>query len=118
MNILPKSRRSRALALVLCLGTAFAPLRATADDTDIFIGSSGGTSGNPNILIILDNTANWNRASQHWPDGGKQGQAELLAIKTVIGSLGGGPSVDAPINIGLMMFTNNGKGGYIRYAVR
>jgi type IV pilus assembly protein PilY1 len=101
---------------------ALAPIRVAADDTDIFVGSSGGTSDHPNVLIVLDNTSNWDRASQHWPDGtGKQGQAELLAIKTVIGNLGGSTTVDAPVNVGLMMFTDNGsgrKGGYIRYAVR
>jgi type IV pilus assembly protein PilY1 len=112
----------RALALALCLCTALLPLRLGAEDIDIFVGSSGGTSGNPNVLIVLDNTSNWDRSSQHWPDNaGKQGQAELLAIKTVIGNLGGSTSVDAQVNVGLMMFTDNGngrKGGYVRYAMR
>ena len=45
----------------------------------------------------------------------------MLAIRTVIGNLGGGISVDAAVNVGLMMFTDNGngrKGGYIRSALR
>ena len=42
-------------------------------------------AGYPNVLIVLDNTSNWDRASQHWPDNaGKQGQAEVLAMRTVI----------------------------------
>ena len=114
--------QSKFITMLACVGMALIPLRAAADDIDIFVGSSGGTSGNPNVLIILDNTSNWDRASQHWPDNtGKQGQAELLAIRTVIDGLGGGPSVDAQVNVGLMMFTDNGngrKGGYMRYAVR
>src|SRR5215467_2202727 len=98
-----RTRRPIKLAAVLSLALALTPLRATADDTDIFAGSSSGVAGNPNVLIILDNTSNWSTASQHWPDGNKQGQAELLAMRTVIGNLGGSPSVDAPINVGLMM---------------
>jgi hypothetical protein len=122
MIALAKPVRSNALCVLLCLGMAVAPLRARADDIDIFIGSSGGTSGNPNVLIVIDNTSNWSSNSQHWPDGtGKQGQAELLAMRTVIDGLGGGTSVDAQVNVGLMMFTDNGSGrtgGYIRSAVR
>jgi len=116
-----RTRRPIKLAAVLSLALALTPLRATADDTDIFAGSSSGVAGNPNVLIILDNTSNWSTASQHWPDGNKQGQAELLAMRTVIGNLGGSPSVDAPLNVGLMMFTDAGsgrRGGYIRFAIR
>jgi type IV pilus assembly protein PilY1 len=121
MLTLSGSRRSKALAVVVCLGMAFAPLRAAADDVDIFIGSSGGVSSNPNVLIILDNTSNWNRQSQHWPGGITQGQAEVAGIQTVINSLGGGPSVAANVNVGLMLFTDNSSGragGYVRYAVK
>lgn len=117
-----RSCRLKALVLLLCAALAFAPLNVVADDIDIFIGASGGTAGYPNVLIILDNTSNWDRASQHWPDNaGKQGQAEVLAIRTVIDNLGGSASVDAPVNVGMMMFTDSGngrKGGYIRSAVR
>jgi hypothetical protein len=98
------SRVSKALAVVFCLGMALAPFPAAADDTDIFSGASGGTAGNPNVLIIIDNTSNWSAQSQHWPGGITQGQAELLAMKTVIGNLGGGPTVDAAVNVGLMEF--------------
>jgi type IV pilus assembly protein PilY1 len=121
MLTLSGSRRSKALAVVVCLGMAFAPLRAAADDVDIFIGSSGGVSSNPNVLIILDNTSNWNRQSQHWPGGITQGQAEVAGIQTVINSLGGGPNVAANVNVGLMLFTDSSSGragGYVRYAVK
>ncbi|MEP6941604.1 MAG: PilC/PilY family type IV pilus protein [Betaproteobacteria bacterium] len=114
-------RGSVPFALLICLMTALLPSRALADDTDIFAGSSGGSAGNPNVLIIIDNTSNWSAQSQHWPGGVTQGQAELLAMKTVIGNLGGSPSVDAAINVGLMLFTDSGTGragGYVRYAAR
>jgi type IV pilus assembly protein PilY1 len=106
---------------MVCLGMAFAPLHAAADDIDIFAGASSGTVGNPNVLIIIDNTSNWSAQSQHWPLGITQGQAELQAMKTVIANLGGGPTVDAPVNVGLMMLASgqNGRlGGYVRYALR
>src|SRR2546423_10672863 len=115
------SRRSKALTVLVCLGVAFAPERAGADDIDIFVCSAGGTSDYPNLLIILNNPSNWNRQSQHWPGGVTQGQAEVAGIQTVINNLGGGPSIDANVNVGLMLFTDSSSGragGYIRYAVK
>ena len=99
---------------------ALASPRSAADDTDIFAGGSGGSVANPNVLIIIDNTSNWSSQSQHWPGGVTQGQAELQAMKTVIANLGGGPTVDAQVNVGLMMFASgsNGRLGDMRYALR
>jgi Tfp pilus tip-associated adhesin PilY1 len=71
---------------------------------------------NPNILVVIDNSANWASASQHWEGGIKQGEAELNALRTVIGELG------STTNLGLMMFTegsgSNPAGGYVRFHVR
>src|SRR5262249_37302952 len=103
------------------LSMALVPSRVAADDTDIFIGSSGGSSDYPNVLIILDNTSNWSTQAQHWPGGVTQGQSELVAIKNVVSNLGGGTAVEGSVNVGLMMFTDNGsgrEGGYIRYAIQ
>jgi hypothetical protein len=73
MNML----RSVKLAAMLCIGCALAP-PALADDIDIFTGASGGTGDAPNVMLLIDNSDNWSRSSQHWPDnGGNQGQAEL-----------------------------------------
>jgi Tfp pilus tip-associated adhesin PilY1 len=87
---------------------------AAAMDTDIFASQTAAGSA-PNVLIVLDNTANWSRQSQHWPGGGAQGQAEVDAIKQVIQSLPGS------INIGLLEYVTGGpsgdNGGYVRYAV-
>lgn len=86
-----------------------------AEDIHIYA-ADNGAANNPNVLIILDNSANWSAASQHWPGGIKQGEAELASLKTVISEL------DASVNVGLMMFTpGSGQakdGGYIRYAMR
>lgn len=108
--------KSLALVLPLALGlfaAAIAP--AAAEDIDIFLGSSSGSLGNPNVLIVLDNTSNWSRQSQKWPGGLTQGQSEVRAIKQVVNSLG------ADINVGLMEFVTGGDanmdGGYVRSAI-
>lgn len=112
MNTLCKSK---LFAAFLGFWMALAPLHANAEDIDIFTGGSAGSAANPNILIVLDNSANWSRASQNWqPQGTVQGQAEVNAINTVINSLGSaGPNV----NIGLMEYGSS-FAGYIRFAVK
>lgn len=110
-------RQCRALALLLSLWMLFLPLRGVAEDIDIFVGNnSTGSSGNPNVLIILDNTSNWARQNQQWPGGEQQGQSEAAAIKSVIAGL------DGKINVGLMEFVTSGNandnGGFVRYAIR
>src|SRR5450830_132520 len=95
------SYQSKLLALYFSIWTALTPMLATAEDIDIFTGASAGTSQNPNILIVIDNTSNWSRQSQQWPGGNTQGQAEADAIKTVVNALG---SKGTNVNIGLMEF--------------
>lgn len=104
------------LATAICL--TLAPQSTLAEDIDIY-GSVASTATNPNILIVIDNSANWSAASQHWPGGIKQGQAELNALRNLANEL----STD--VNVGLMLFTegsnaNNpdGPGGYLRYGIR
>lgn len=103
------------IALALVLGAAASCVRA--EDIDLFIGSAPATAVNrPNILFVIDNSANWAAASQHWPGGIKQGQSELNALRNVLSQ------VTDNVNIGLMMFTagagSNKNGAYVRYAVR
>lgn len=113
MNLL---RNAKPLAYFLSVWTALQPVAAIADDTSIFVGSSAGASGNPNVLIVLDNTSNWARQSQKWPGGIQQGQSEANAIMNAIAGMGAG------VNIGLMEFvtggTANDDGGFIRYAIK
>src|SRR5215472_12698700 len=118
---------TRLIRLTLMLGIAalVAPF-AAADDIDIFIQNQTGTTVAPNIIILVDNSPNWSRAAQHWPDnGGNQGQAELAAIANILSLVR--PS--KPANVGLAMLTpyagtNAGGatpgtgGGYIRFGVR
>ncbi|MES2148887.1 MAG: PilC/PilY family type IV pilus protein [Pseudomonadota bacterium] len=109
-------QRKTIAALGLGAAGILAASTAAADDVDIFTGASAGTSINPRILIVLDNTSNWSRQSQQWPGGVSQGQSEANAIKTVLASL------DGKVNLGLMEFVTGGNanqdGGYIRAAVK
>jgi type IV pilus assembly protein PilY1 len=101
---------------LIALALACPPLAVHPEDIDLFVGNSGTSSGNPNILIVLDNTSNWARQSQQWPGGEQQGQSEVAAIKSVFSdvSLTG-------VNVGLMEFVTNGNanenGGFIRYPI-
>lgn len=106
------SKNTLLTSIAACL--AVVAQTTSAEDIDIFIGSSG-TAQNPNILIVIDNTSNWSQQAQHWPNGLAQGQSEVNAIKTVLGALGDN------VNIGLLEYvTGSGggnDGGYIRQAI-
>ncbi|MGH8620991.1 MAG: hypothetical protein ACRET3_02540, partial [Burkholderiales bacterium] len=102
--------------LALALGTA-SPSSVDAEDIDLFVGTNpAAAASRPNILVVIDNSANWSAASQHWVGGVKQGQSELRALRTVVGEL------TDTINLGLMLFTpgsgSNKDGAYVRYHVR
>lgn len=109
------TKKSIIPTLLLCAGMVATP-PAPAEDIDIFVGSSGGAADNPNVLIVLDNTSNWSQQAQHWPGGITQGQAEVNAIKNIVGTL------SSSVNVGLMMYTTGSgggnDGGYIRQAVK
>lgn len=101
---------------LLAVMFAFAS-EAVAEDIDLFAGSvPNGSSSRPNILIVLDNSANWSASNQNWPLGIKQGQAELAALRWWVGTL---PDT---VNVGLMMFTKGSgsgqDGAYVRFHVR
>ncbi|MEO5331046.1 MAG: PilC/PilY family type IV pilus protein [Magnetococcus sp. YQC-5] len=98
--------------LILCLSWIPFPTMAAYDpvhdDTDLFLANPNVTSNRPNVLIILDNTANWNQAFTN----------EKSALISVVSNL------SEVFNVGLMMFpeTGNGNdsvdGGYVRFAIR
>jgi len=85
-------------------------MTSAAEDIDLFNGVASSDPNNvPNVLIILDNTANWNNAFIN----------EISALSTVLSDLPVGE-----IRVGLMMFSEAGSGngnpagGYVRAAVR
>ncbi len=87
-----------------------------AEDIDIFVGGTGAATSKPNLLFVLDNTANWSRNDQHWlPQGTTQGQAEVRAIRNVLTNLTG------KVNVGVMMYATNEpnvNSGYVRHALQ
>jgi hypothetical protein len=104
-------RKLPALLMGVCLGMACS--EALPEDTDIFTGLSAGNEQNINVLIILDNTANWSRQAQHWPDdNATQGQSEVRAIKQVINTF----NSTSKVNVGMELINRYG-GGYIRYNI-
>ena len=50
--------------VLLTFGIGLAAGNALADDIDIYSGNSAITPGAPNVLIVLDNTANWSQNSR------------------------------------------------------
>jgi len=105
----------RILCLILSFTLTFTPLAGYAvydpvnDDTDLFLANPNITSQRPNVLIILDNTANWNTPFVN----------EKNALVQVVNGL-----EDGLFNVGLMMMVETGNpndnvdGGYVRFAVR
>jgi len=95
----------------LCAAALLAlPLsQAQAEDIDLFVGYNQAATQAPNVLFVLDNTANWNQPFT----------AEITALAKAFESL---PS--NKFKVGLMMFTetgggnSNSDGGYVRAAVR
>ncbi|MBK7521891.1 MAG: pilus assembly protein PilY [Gammaproteobacteria bacterium] len=82
---------------------------AAAEDIDLFAGVPPGAAEVPNVLVILDNTANWDAAFDN----------EMAALSKVLGTL-----PPERFRVGLMMFGETGAdnsnvaGGYVRAAVR
>ncbi|MBF0444368.1 MAG: hypothetical protein HQL68_02170 [Magnetococcales bacterium] len=78
------------------------------DDTDLFLTNPNITADRPNVLIILDNTANWNQAFDN----------EKSALVSVVSNL------NDIYNVGLMLFPETGggnvgdDGGYVRFGIR
>lgn len=115
--------RKRILPALMALSLVLSPINTIAEDIDIFTGASAGSSDRPNVLIVLDNTANWSRESQKWqPTGTTQGEAELRAIMSVLDTIG------TDVNVGLMEFATDGSGnnadssgsndvGFIRFPI-
>ena len=106
--------KKRLLPLLLCGLATLSPVQSGAEDIDIYVGPSTSVNKNPKVLVIIENSSNWSRASQQWPGGLTQGQSEARALQTFIS--GAGLNVD----IGLMEYATAGSGnagGFIRKAV-
>ena len=102
-----------ALALTSFVATVWPTVTQAAfdpvnDDTDLFLANPLLSIPRPNVLIFLDNTANWNTRFIN----------EKLALSKVFTNL------TNEFNVGLMMYTETGAGNggpdgaYVRAAVR
>ncbi len=84
-------------------------LPGKAEDIDLFMGLTPAVTDVPNVLIVLDNTANWNTAFAN----------EKAALVAVFNGL-----TLNRFKVGLMMFTETGSGNsgndgaYVRAAMR
>ncbi len=88
---------------------------ARAEDIDLFTGAPTGVAPTPpNVLFLIDNTANWNTAFTN----------EIAALVNVFNGLAVGSGGTAKFNVGIMLFTETGSpnsnidGGYMRAAIR
>jgi type IV pilus assembly protein PilY1 len=113
----PAFARLRPLVsrFVALLGMAASCTLAHGEDIDVYA-APRALADRPNILVVIDNSANWSSAAQRWPGGIKQGEAQLDALREVIGEL------DESVNVGLMLFTpgtgQNPSGAYVRFHLR
>ncbi len=98
-----------ALSLLAVPGSLQGGFDPSNDDTDLFLSNPAvASSDRPNVLIVLDNTANWNQPYAN----------EKSALVSVVNGL------DDSFNVGLLLFpepenpNDNRVGGYVRFAVR
>jgi type IV pilus assembly protein PilY1 len=97
---------------------------AQAEDIDLFASGGAATTSAPNLIIILDNTANWNQPLGPTPKFAALKSALAAAVGTLSDATGN-------INVGLMLFNEAGgaaatggqptgshDGAYVRYAAR
>lgn len=80
-----------AILLGILAQSALSAFDPVNDDTDIFLANPNITAERPNVLIILDNTANWSTAFTN----------EKSALVSVVNGL------DDRYNVGLMLFNQN-----------
>ena len=105
-----------------CGSVMAAGVDLVGDDTDLFTTNPNIPAQVPNVLIIVDNTANWDRnnngwggnldpACTSWPSD-KQGGAETCAIYVQTSKLAPG------VNVGFMMFNAQNKGSYVKFPMQ
>lgn len=100
---IPKLVRCLAIGMLLAVPVAH------AEDIDLFTGVDTASADLPNVLIVIDNTANWSTAFT----------AEMAALASTVSGL-----ENDKFRLGFMMYTETGggngnpDGAYVRAAVR
>ena len=108
MNIIRKRHLATAALLLMCGSVS-------ADDIDLFVDANSNAAGDlPNVLIVVDNTANWNSLFSK----------ERKALSDIFNSLQTNLDGSARFNVGVMFAAEKGNGnsnvlgGYVRAAIR
>lgn len=125
-------RSIRRCITIISFASMTVAFPALAEDIDLYTGST--TGGAPNVLIVLDNSANWSSTiNSNPPDdaiatcGSNDAKTYYCAQKVALIRLleakdaNGDYLLKPSVGIGLMLFndtTNSDKGGYIRFGVR
>jgi type IV pilus assembly protein PilY1 len=105
-----KTPRTATCLLTLLLVTSI----VRAEDIDLFVGTPSTGTDLPNVLFIVDNTANWNQAFSN----------EMSALANTFDNLPVNADGSAKFNIGIMLATETGSpndnvsGAYVRAAIR
>lgn len=99
---------------LLIIGLLTINTSVMAEDVDLFIGSPPSATDIPNVLFVLDNTANWNTAFTN----------EIAALISTVNALPVGTGDVPKFRLGLMLFNETGggnsgnDGAYVRAAIR
>ncbi|MDQ1315219.1 MAG: type pilus assembly protein PilY1 [Pseudomonadota bacterium] len=101
--------KNRFLKIITTAGLLLGSLSAAAEDIDLFVGARPTETSAPNVLFVIDNTANWNNAFTN----------EMAALISTLNAL---PEDKFRIGILFSAETGNGNnntsGGYVRAAIR
>jgi type IV pilus assembly protein PilY1 len=84
-------------------GSASAAFDPVNDDTDIFLQNPAYVAARPNVLIVVDNTANWSQT-----DGTAGSPSKYQGVKTALTSVINGV-VNDTFNVGLGLFVEPGN---------
>ena len=100
---------------LLALGFLCLASTAAAEDIDLFIGAAPANTELPNVLFIIDNTANWDTPIS----GTTRFAQQKAALSSTVQGLPVNPDGSAKFNVGIMLFASSPvKGAYVRAAIR
>lgn len=106
--------KSRIIKGALIAGLAMGYCSARAEDIDLFVGGPAGANERPNVLFIVDNTANWTQAFVN----------ERAALAATFLAIPENDDGTPRFNVGVMFAAetsssdSNVSGGYVRAAMR
>jgi type IV pilus assembly protein PilY1 len=106
--------KSRIIKTAVIASLALGHCAVHAEDIDLFVGNQPGASDRPNVLFIIDNTANWTQAFVN----------EKAALAATFLALPVNADGTARFNVGVMFSAETSSsdssvsGGYVRAAMR